>query len=88
MNENNKALLFRLIGDETRLYILEQLNQCDSCGCDMLEKLSITQPTLSHHMKLLSDNKVVLTKKVGKKVIYSLNREVFNDLTNYLKDLS
>ena len=88
MNINNKALLFKLLADETRLYILEQLHNCESCGCDILEKLSVTQPTLSHHMKLLSDNKVVLTKKVGKKVIYSLNPQVLSELSLYLKKLT
>lgn len=88
MDKKNKALLFKLLGDETRLCILEQLKKCDSCGCDMLDKLSVTQPTLSHHMKQLSDNKLVVTKKVGKKVYYTLNHKLFEELSKYLQVLS
>ncbi len=45
------------------------------CACEILEKFSITQPTLSHHMKILCDCGLVNGRKEGKWMHYSLNGE-------------
>ena len=45
------------------------------CGCKILEEFHITQPTLSHDMKVLSEAGIVKQKREGKNIYYSLNSE-------------
>lgn len=44
----------------------------EKCGCHLLEELNITQPTLSHHMKILCDAGIVDSCKEGKWMHYSI----------------
>lgn len=75
MNNKDKSLIFKSLGDETRLKIVIMLlNSKELCACKILEEFNITQPTLSYHMKMLVDNKIVDAKKDGSWVIYSLNK--------------
>ena len=65
----------KALADENRLAILLALQQGEKCGCVLLEELNISQPTLSHHMKLLCDASVVQGRKEGKWVHYSIDPE-------------
>ena len=65
--------VFKAFCDENRLRILEQLRTGEKCACKLLDDLHITQPTLSHHMKILCDAGIVRGRKEGKWVHYSLN---------------
>lgn len=67
--------VFKAFCDENRLKILEQLRTGEKCACKLLDDLRITQPTLSHHMKLLCDADIVQGRKEGKWVHYSINQE-------------
>lgn len=67
--------VFKAFCDENRLKILEQLRTGEKCACKLLDELHITQPTLSHHMKLLCDADIVQGRKDGKWVHYSINPE-------------
>ena len=48
------AEVFKALSDANRLKILSMLSSGEICACRILEALDITQPTLSHHMKILS----------------------------------
>ena len=67
------AQVFKAFSDENRLRILELLRGGEKCACKLLDDLRITQPTLSHHMKLLCDAGVVKGRKEGKWVHYSID---------------
>lgn len=72
--ENAKAArIFKAIGDENRLHILGLLRNGERCACKLLEDLQISQSTLSHHMKLLCDAGLVIGRKEGKWVHYSID---------------
>ena len=45
------SLICKALSDPNRLHILQILTSGEKCGCELLEQLQITQPTLSHHMK-------------------------------------
>ena len=47
------SAISKALGDETRLAIVQMLSDGEKCGCKLLERFAITQPTLSHHMKTL-----------------------------------
>ena len=72
---NDIVKVFKAFCDENRLKILEQLRTGEKCACKLLDELHITQPTLSHHMKLLCDADIVQGRKEGKWVHYSINPE-------------
>ena len=69
------AQVFKAFCDENRLRILELLRSGEKCACKLLDDLHITQPTLSHHMKILCDAGVVQGRKEGKWVHYSIRQE-------------
>ena len=63
MNEIDVALVCKALSDSNRLKIVEMLSDGEKCGCKLLEAFEITQPTLSHHMKILCDCGLVETRK-------------------------
>lgn len=67
--------VFKAFGDENRLRIIEMLNSGEKCACVLLEELEITQPTLSHHMKILVETGLIHGRKDGKWMHYSLSAD-------------
>lgn len=67
------ARVFKAFCDENRLMILEMLRSGEKCACVLLAELSISQPTLSHHMKILCDSGVVAGRREGKWTHYSIS---------------
>ena len=65
----------KALADENRLAIMLSLQHGEKCGCVLLEELNITQPTLSHHMKILCDSNLVNARKEGKWMHYSLSKK-------------
>ena len=73
INEKRAAAIFKAFCDENRIRILKQLRTGEKCACVLLDNLQITQPTLSHHMKILCDADIVISRKEGKWIHYSLS---------------
>lgn len=84
---NDTVKVFKAFCDENRLKILEQLRTGEKCACKLLDELHITQPTLSHHMKLLCDADIVQGRKEGKWVHYSIDQEGAKRAQEILKQL-
>lgn len=81
-----KARVFKAFCDPNRLKILDILKDGEYCACNLLEILDVSQSTLSHHMKILTDAKVVSVRKDGKWSHYSLSKEGFELVMHYLAD--
>ena len=62
-DEKKIAAVFKAFCDENRIRILRLMLSGEKCACKLLEELSISQPTLSHHMKILCDSGVVVGRK-------------------------
>ena len=77
----------KALSDENRVKILQMLTDGERCGCKLLEAFEITQPTLSHHMKILCDSRLVDARKDGKWSHYSVNRDVIREFGNYISDM-
>ena len=77
-----------MLGDSNRLEIAQMLSDGEKCGCRILERFSITQPTLSHHMKILVECGLVNDRKEGKWHHYSLNCEALIEFKNYIGSLT
>ena len=85
MNYSEAISLLKALADENRLKIVKELSKSDEmCACHLLEILDCNQSTLSHHMRVLANSKLVLARKDWKWVNYSLNRELLDDLKSYL----
>lgn len=82
------AKVFKAFCDENRLQILEMLRGGEKCACILLEKLNITQPTLSHHMKILCDSGIVTSRKDGKWTHYSISDSGTNNAKSLLETLT
>lgn len=84
MDNKKIAVMFKAFCDENRLQILQLLRDGEKCACNLLEEMQITQPTLSHHMKILCDSGVVIGKKEGKWMHYSISDEGMEAVQNSL----
>jgi len=81
--------VFKALADEKRLEILEQIisDECcvdKACACEMIKTLDITQPTLSHHVKILSDAKLINVQKEGKYSYFTINEEKMKEVISFL----
>jgi ArsR family transcriptional regulator len=65
----------KILADKTRLNILQLIYQGEQCGCELIHDLDITQPTLSHHLKILSDTGFIVGEKDKNKILYSINMD-------------
>lgn len=74
-NARNTARIFKAFCDENRIRILRLLRNGEKCGCELLEDLQMSQPNLSHHMRILCDAGVVDSTKAGRWTHYSLSEE-------------
>lgn len=81
---SQNALLFKALADTNRLMIVDMLSCGELCACKILEGLGITQPTLSHHMKILCDCGLVSSRKDGKWTHYSLNMATVERFKEFL----
>jgi len=82
------AQLFKALSDPSRVMIVDMLSCGELCACKILEKFSITQPTLSHHMKILCDCGLVTGRKEGKWTHYSLNAETALKIRAFLDEIT
>ena len=69
------AKILKAISDPKRLRIVDMLSCGELCACKILEAFHITQPTLSHDMKVLIEAGIVNDRREGKNIFYSLDQE-------------
>ncbi|MDF2514265.1 MAG: putative transcriptional regulator [Herbinix sp.] len=87
-NYNQMALALKALSDPNRLVIIDYLVEGEQCACKILEQLHITQPTLSHHMRILCETDLVHCRREGKWMHYSLNGVKFQELRELLEPYS
>ncbi len=88
MTEQEIAKICKALGDENRVKIIRMLTGGELCACKILDVLSITQPTLSHHMKILSEAGLVNVRKDGKWSYYAIHCEAFSEFKTVIGDIS
>ena len=77
---------FKALGEEMRLKIVELLLPGELCVCEIIEELGLSQPAVSHHMKILKQAGLVRDRREGKWVHYSLDKDAFDYSDNMLQD--
>ncbi len=86
MNQNY-GQLFKMLSDDTRLQILRLLSQGHTCGCTLIERLSITQPTLSYHLQELTNCGILTSYKEGVWKKHRINPDTIDELISFLSSL-
>ena len=81
------AKAFRALSDPKRVKIIDLLSRGELCACVLLECFEITQPTLSHDMRVLMEAELVKNRRDGKRVYYSLNWDFFGDLNVKMREI-
>ncbi|MDU2672166.1 MAG: metalloregulator ArsR/SmtB family transcription factor [Clostridium sp.] len=81
------AKVFKALSDQNRLKILHILSDGERCACELLKHFDFTQPTLSHHMKVLIECGLVYSRKAGTWNHYSLIEQNTDELVKFLEEI-
>jgi len=65
----------KALADDTRQQILKLLLAGELCVCDIVDAFEVSQPTISHHLSVLSEAGLVIARKRGRHVVYALDRD-------------
>jgi ArsR family transcriptional regulator len=80
---------FKALGDPTRLAIINQLAGADEvCVCHLVPDAGLSQPTISHHLRLLRDAGLVTSERRGTWAYYRLVPEAIGELAAALVPLA
>lgn len=96
MNSKELAKIFKALSNENRLEIYMEILRCteksyeddNCCECfltDIISKFNIGAPTISHHLKELTNAGLIFTKKKGKFVIAKINEDLVDEACDMLK---
>ncbi len=73
------AAIFTHLSDSTRVKILSMLAESDLCVCEMSDLLGMSQPAVSHHLRILRQCDVVGFRKMGQRTVYYLSENEIGD---------
>ena len=82
---NNSA--FKALADPTRREILRLLRRKEMSAGDLAKRFDMTKPTVSHHFAVLKEADLIVSRREGQQIIYSLNTTVAQDLLAWLWEL-
>jgi ArsR family transcriptional regulator, arsenate/arsenite/antimonite-responsive transcriptional repressor len=74
------AEFYKALGDETRLAIVMMLAEQEMCVCEIIDKLGMSQPAVSHHLKILKHANLLRDTREGRWIYYSLSENVFEEV--------
>jgi DNA-binding transcriptional ArsR family regulator len=77
--------LFQAFADKTRQEIIMIFVNCidgckEMCANDIANKFSLSRPTISHHLNLMKRSNILIARKEGKEIYYSLNKSYIKEL--------
>jgi ArsR family transcriptional regulator len=78
----------RALSDDTRFRILEVLVGKETCVCELVDRLDVAQPLLSHHLKTLKEAGLVRAKRRGRWMFYSLDADRLEETAQALSTLA
>jgi DNA-binding transcriptional ArsR family regulator len=76
---------FSALAEPTRFRIIELLREQPYSVNSFVKLLNIKQPQVSKHLRILNDSGLVIVKPIAQQRIYSLNREAFIELDQWVK---
>lgn len=93
MNSKELAKIFKALSNENRLEIYKEIakqenidfeQKCECSISDILTCLKIGAPTISHHLKELSNANLITTQKSGKFLIANINKETLEQIKGFI----
>lgn len=84
----NLGNIFAALSDPTRRLILENLRSQDLTPSELLERIEVSQPTLSHHLDILKRAELIEGVREGQFIRYSLNMTVFEMALQYMASIA
>jgi ArsR family transcriptional regulator len=88
MTEEDKILkIAKALSDKTRIKILKEISKKGSLRCGDVESIAeLSQPTFSHHLKILTEADLLITERFGRCVMIRLNDKMLNDFSELISD--
>ena len=84
-----KASVFHALSDPIRLEIVSYLRNGEKCVCEIVPHLSLIQPVVSRHLKILKDVGIIRCRKEGTKRMYSIvDSRIHKVVDNLTKELA
>jgi ArsR family transcriptional regulator len=81
--------IFHALSDDTRLRLIEKLKEGEQCVCDLTESFKTGQSRLSFHLRVLKEAGLIVDRREGRWIYYSLNQDAIHeleDLVAWLKE--
>jgi len=78
------AAIFTNLSDTTRVRLLSMLAVSDMCVCEMADLLGMSQPAVSHHLRILRQCDVIRFRKWGQRTVYYLSDNEIGDMVRRL----
>ena len=76
--------VFKALSDPRRREILEMLSHKDLSAGEIADAFNITKPSISNHLTILKNAKMITSTRQGQNIIYSLNTTVFHDVVKWI----
>jgi len=82
------SVIFAALTDPTRRLVLENLRSEDLTPSELLSRIDVSQPTLSHHLDILKRAELIEGRREGQFIRYSLNMTVFQMGLQYMVSIT
>ena len=83
-----KSTVFHALSDPIRLEIIQYLRNGEKCVCEIVPHLSLIQPLISRHLKILKDAGIVKCRKDGTKRMYAVvDNKIYNVIDTLTAEL-
>lgn len=80
--------IFKALDDPTRREILDMLKERDMTAGEIADKFNISKPSISHHLDILKQAKMVVAIKQGQFQLYSLNTTIMDEIIQWMMNLN
>lgn len=81
------SLTFKALADPTRRNILRLLRERDMTAGEIADHFNISKPSISHHLNLLKQSRLVMDERKGQFIFYSLNMTVFQEVMGWFSEM-
>jgi ArsR family transcriptional regulator len=89
MNSKQAEKISKALSDPNRLLILKEIKKQKNClyCVDLGDIVDLAQPSIAHHLKLLTDSELIIPQKEGRNVKYTLNSPMLDEYIDFLETL-
>ncbi len=85
MDDQKLVRVLKALADKSRFRMVQEIAAAGELSCGQVgERFDLTQPTVSHHLKILADAEVLLVRREGQHAIISVNREILHEAASLL----